>query len=262
MPTGRARWPPSTRRAASPSTRTASLFVADTGNNAIRRIGADGVVSTVFAPLEGERQPVLRRPTGLALTHDGYLYIAGGGGRIVQLAPERRDPRARRRRPSAGVDLRRRRQGAPVRAARRRRRTRRRHGRGRCAGAARAAPGAAEAGRGGAGLAGADAGQAHRTDALAGRAAGHAARSRRPDGRSARQLRRREPRPLPRRPRRARRHRHARAGDRAEQSRRPVRELGFRDRSAKASPSGRCRTSTCASGAMAATNRSMHASSC
>ena len=63
------------------------LFVADTGNNAIRRIGVDGVVSTVFAPLEVERQPVLRRPTGLALTHDGYLYIAGGGGRIVQLAP-------------------------------------------------------------------------------------------------------------------------------------------------------------------------------
>jgi len=63
------------------------LFVADTGNNAIRRIGADGVVSTLFAPAEGERQPVLRRPSGLALTHDGYLYIAGGGGRIVQLAP-------------------------------------------------------------------------------------------------------------------------------------------------------------------------------
>jgi DNA-binding beta-propeller fold protein YncE len=64
-----------------------SLFVADTGNNAIRRIGPDGVVSTLAAPLEGERQPLLRRPTGLALTHDGYLYIAGGGGRILQLAP-------------------------------------------------------------------------------------------------------------------------------------------------------------------------------
>jgi sugar lactone lactonase YvrE len=64
-----------------------SLFVADTGNNAIRRIGPDGVVSTLAAPLEGERQPLLRRPTGLALTHDGYLYVAGGGGRILQLAP-------------------------------------------------------------------------------------------------------------------------------------------------------------------------------
>ncbi|MBD8528923.1 MULTISPECIES: gluconolaconase [unclassified Massilia] len=63
-----------------------TLYVADTGNNAIRRIGADGIVSTLVAPLAGERQPLLRRPTGLALTHDGYLYIAGGGGRILQLA--------------------------------------------------------------------------------------------------------------------------------------------------------------------------------
>lgn len=64
-----------------------SLFVADTGNNAIRRIGPDGVVSTLAAAPEGERQPLLRRPTGLALTHDGYLYVASGGGRILQLAP-------------------------------------------------------------------------------------------------------------------------------------------------------------------------------
>ncbi len=65
-----------------------SLLVADTGNNAIRRIAPDGVVSTLAAPAEGERRPLLRRPTGLALTHDGYLYIAGGGGRVLQLAPD------------------------------------------------------------------------------------------------------------------------------------------------------------------------------
>jgi DNA-binding beta-propeller fold protein YncE len=65
-----------------------TLFVADTGNNAIRRIAADGAVSTIAKPVEGETNPVLRRPTGLALTHDGYLYIASGaGGRILQLAP-------------------------------------------------------------------------------------------------------------------------------------------------------------------------------
>ncbi|MGJ9418075.1 NHL repeat-containing protein [Massilia sp. CMS3.1] len=64
-----------------------ALFVADTGNNAIRRLGPDGMVSTLVAPLEGERRPLLRRPTGLAITHDGYLYIAGGGGRVLQLAP-------------------------------------------------------------------------------------------------------------------------------------------------------------------------------
>ena len=65
-----------------------TLFVADTGNNAIRRIGPDGSVATIAAPVEGEPNPVLRRPTGLALSADGYLYIASGaGGRILQLAP-------------------------------------------------------------------------------------------------------------------------------------------------------------------------------
>ncbi|MFC5513893.1 gluconolaconase [Massilia jejuensis] len=68
--------------------RDGSLFVADTGNNAIRRIGPDGVVSTLAAAAEGERRPLLRRPTGLALTGDGYLYIAAGGGRVLQLAPD------------------------------------------------------------------------------------------------------------------------------------------------------------------------------
>lgn len=64
------------------------LFVADTGNNAIRRIDPDGSVSTLAKPAVGEEKPVLRRPTGLALSHDGYLYVASGaGGRILQLAP-------------------------------------------------------------------------------------------------------------------------------------------------------------------------------
>ncbi|WP_020651683.1 NHL repeat-containing protein [Massilia niastensis] len=65
-----------------------TLFVADTGNHAIRRIGPDGVVTTQAIPPEGERRAVLRRPVGLALTRDGYLYIAASsGGRILQLAP-------------------------------------------------------------------------------------------------------------------------------------------------------------------------------
>ncbi|HWJ96502.1 MAG TPA: NHL repeat-containing protein, partial [Telluria sp.] len=65
-----------------------TLFVADTGNDAIRRIAADGTVSTFAAPAEDERRPLLRRPVGLALARDGWLYVAVGSGRILQLAPD------------------------------------------------------------------------------------------------------------------------------------------------------------------------------
>ncbi|SFC31118.1 NHL repeat-containing protein [Massilia yuzhufengensis] len=65
-----------------------TLYVADTGNHAIRRIGADGTVTTIAVPPEGERRPVLRRPVALALTRDGYLYVSASGGRILQLTPE------------------------------------------------------------------------------------------------------------------------------------------------------------------------------
>ncbi|MEH6436175.1 NHL repeat-containing protein [Massilia sp. DD77] len=66
-----------------------TLYVADTGNHAVRMIGRDGLVSTVAAPLETERRPMLRRPVGVAVTRDGYLYIASGsGGRILQRRPD------------------------------------------------------------------------------------------------------------------------------------------------------------------------------
>jgi sugar lactone lactonase YvrE len=65
-----------------------TLYVADTGNDAIRKIGTDGLVSTFAVPPEQERRPVLRRPVGLALAQDGYLYVvASAGGRILQMAP-------------------------------------------------------------------------------------------------------------------------------------------------------------------------------
>lgn len=63
------------------------LFVADTGNNAIRRIGKDGAVTTFARAPEDERRPLLRHPVALALTHDGYLYASGAGGRILQFDP-------------------------------------------------------------------------------------------------------------------------------------------------------------------------------
>jgi murein DD-endopeptidase MepM/ murein hydrolase activator NlpD len=134
-------------------------------------------------------------------------------------------------------------------------------GRGRCAGAARAAPGAAEAGRGGASLAGRRQAGAtapmpwpvgpqdmpHEVVGLMGEVRGSY------DGES-------------------RDHFHAGLDVRADIGT-PVLAIapgksatrlrtGVSARSAKASPSGRCRTSTCASGATAATSRSMRASRC
>ena len=66
-----------------------SLYVADTGNHAIRMIAPDGLVSTIAVPPEDDRRPVLRRPVGVTVTRDGYLYIAASsGGRILQRKPD------------------------------------------------------------------------------------------------------------------------------------------------------------------------------
>ena len=66
-----------------------TLYIADTGNDAVRAITPGGLVSTLAAPPEGERRPILKRPVGIALTRDGYLYVsASGGGRILQFSKD------------------------------------------------------------------------------------------------------------------------------------------------------------------------------
>jgi sugar lactone lactonase YvrE len=64
------------------------LYIADTGNNAIRKLDKDGKVSTIAAAREDDRDSLLRSPVGIALTADGYLYLASSShGRLAQITP-------------------------------------------------------------------------------------------------------------------------------------------------------------------------------
>ena len=64
------------------------LYIADTGNHAIRKLAKDGSVSTVAQAKDGERAPLLQSPMGLALTADGYLYVGSNAhGRLAQITP-------------------------------------------------------------------------------------------------------------------------------------------------------------------------------
>lgn len=59
------------------------LWVADTCNNTIRRIGPDGTVTTPWYAA----QDALHRPMSLALTHDGVLYVGEmSWGRVMQIS--------------------------------------------------------------------------------------------------------------------------------------------------------------------------------
>lgn len=65
------------------------LFVADTRNNAVRKIDINGQVSTLIASDPKDFDALLRRPVGLAITHDDYLYVGElSHGRIMQIAPD------------------------------------------------------------------------------------------------------------------------------------------------------------------------------
>lgn len=65
------------------------LFVADTANHAVRKLGRDGMVSTIAAAAPDDRDSLLRSPVAIALTADGFLYIAGSAhGRVAQITPQ------------------------------------------------------------------------------------------------------------------------------------------------------------------------------
>lgn len=60
-----------------------ALLVADLFNNAVRRVGADGTVSTVVST-----GGVMNGPLALATTHDGVLYVGDLDGRVLQITPQ------------------------------------------------------------------------------------------------------------------------------------------------------------------------------
>jgi sugar lactone lactonase YvrE len=66
-----------------------TVIVADTGNNKLRKIAPTGQVTTLPVAFESDStRTYLRSPLGLALTHDGFLYVTEfERGTIVQVAP-------------------------------------------------------------------------------------------------------------------------------------------------------------------------------
>jgi len=71
-----------------------NVFVADTGNNAIRKVAPDGAVTTMAGGSRGRSDGVAQdarfdHPVGIAVTHDGFLFVADeGSGRIRRILPE------------------------------------------------------------------------------------------------------------------------------------------------------------------------------
>ena len=65
-----------------------AILVADTGNDAIRRIDPSGQVVTLARRAPEDREGLMRAPVGLAVTPDGFLYISAfRRGRILEMAP-------------------------------------------------------------------------------------------------------------------------------------------------------------------------------
>lgn len=66
-----------------------NLYVADTGNNQLRKITTTGNITTLPVSFPSEPDRSLRSPTGLSLTHDGFLYVTERErGTIIQIAPD------------------------------------------------------------------------------------------------------------------------------------------------------------------------------
>jgi sugar lactone lactonase YvrE len=71
--------------------REGNVFVADTGNAAIRKITPQGFVTTIAGRPDGSQQEGelrLHRPVGICITHDGFIFVTDDRGRIIRVSPE------------------------------------------------------------------------------------------------------------------------------------------------------------------------------
>ena len=69
--------------------RDGTILVADTGNDAIRMLSANGRVSTLVHTDPADAGGLLKGAVGVAPTWDGFVYIASyQRGRIVQMSPQ------------------------------------------------------------------------------------------------------------------------------------------------------------------------------
>jgi DNA-binding beta-propeller fold protein YncE len=68
--------------------RDGALLIADAGNDAIRKLGKDGRVTTLARAGSDPVSAMMKGPVGVAVTADNYVYIASfRRGRILQLSP-------------------------------------------------------------------------------------------------------------------------------------------------------------------------------
>lgn len=64
------------------------LLIADTGNDAVRKLAKDGSVTTLVKAGADDVSGVLKGPVGVAVTRDGYIYVASfRRGRVFEISP-------------------------------------------------------------------------------------------------------------------------------------------------------------------------------
>ena len=68
------------------------IFIADRGNNRIRQIGPDGVITTILGTEDGDeesdREAPLAAPRGLAVGSDSNIYVADTGNHQIDVIDE------------------------------------------------------------------------------------------------------------------------------------------------------------------------------